>query len=80
MTLTDTILAAAGRMADVTVNIDNHLGTVCISTPGQEDIFMQGDDAEQFIAAVDEMYDEAGDVTEDQCALCLAEPYTDLWS
>jgi hypothetical protein len=75
VSLTDIIKAAAERMRDAAVDINRLLPTVCISAPGEEDIFMQGDEAEAFIAEVDKLYEQAGDVTEDECALCHAEPY-----
>lgn len=80
MELSEIIRAAAARMKDVTVDIDKGMGTVCIIAEDQEDIFMQGDDADDFINEVEELYEKAGDVTEDECALCQAEDYTILWS
>jgi hypothetical protein len=81
MTLTEIIKAAAERMPDVIVEIDRRLGTVLIWKPEEEDIFLQGDEADQFIAKVDELYNKAGDVTEDEAALCEASPYCEnLWN
>jgi hypothetical protein len=79
--LTDIIKASAARMAHVDVDINSGLPTVCISAPGEEDIFMQGEEAEAFIAEVGKLYDESGDVTYDECALHAAEAYCEnLWS
>jgi hypothetical protein len=75
VSLTDIILAAAKRMEDVTVDMDSLRSTVCISAPGQDDIFMQGYEADAFIAEVDKLYEQSGDVTYDEAALCHAEPY-----
>jgi hypothetical protein len=67
----------AGRMADVTVDMNRSYGTVTIDIVGGESIFLQGDEADNFIAEVDRIYDEAQNVTEDECALCVASPYAE---
>lgn len=82
MNLNDIIKAAATRMtgAKVEVELDRSRGTVSISAPGQEAIFMQGDEGDQFISEVGRLYEEAGHVTEDEAALCHAEQYADcIW-
>jgi translation initiation factor 1 (eIF-1/SUI1) len=80
MTLTEIIKAAAQRMQNATVDMDSRYGTVCISTDGQDDIFMQGDEAGGFIDQVQDLYEKAGDVTEDEAALCHAEQYAEcIW-
>lgn len=81
MKLTDIIKAAAGRMVKVTVALDRGMGTVEISAEGHDAIFMQGGEADEFIAAVDKLYEDSGDVTEDEAALCQAEQYAEnIWS
>lgn len=72
--------AAAKRMHNVTVDCDSAYETVCISTPGQADIFMQGDDAAQFIAEVETMGNRCKSLNTEVIELALAEPYTDLWA
>jgi len=81
MTLTEIVKATAARMKDVAVYLDRNMDNVLISTPGQEDIYMQGDDAVQFLTELDDLYEKTGDCTEDECALTLAAPYAEnLWS
>lgn len=83
MELTKIIQDAAARMSSVTVELDHSYGTVTISDDEgvQDDIFMQGDDANLFLNEVDDLYQKAGDVTEDECALCAAESYVEcLWN
>ena len=72
--------AAAKRMRNVAVDCDSAFSTVCISTPGQEDIFMQGDDAAQFIAEVETMGNRCKSLSPEVIELALAEPYADLWA
>ena len=80
MTLSELVRASAARMADVSVDIDSLLETVTISSDGEEDIFMQGDDARSFIAEVESLYEKTGDMSKDDCAALVAEPYTEFWS
>lgn len=81
MELAEIVKASASRMVDVTVEADRGFSTVCISCDGEEDIFMQGDEADDFIAEVDTMYDMAQHVTWDEAALCVAEPYAEcIWN
>lgn len=80
MTLTEIVKATAARMKDANVDFDRSMSTVTISTDGQEDIFMQGEGADQFLTELDDLYEKTGDCTEDECALALAEPYALLWS
>jgi hypothetical protein len=72
--------AAAKRMQNVSVDCDSDYETVCISTPGQEDIFMQGDDAAQFIAECEKLGQQCRALSPAIIELALAEPYTDLWA
>lgn len=80
MTLSEIVRIGAARMTHVAVDIDSAHDTVTISTPGEDDIFMQGDDARAFIDDVDALYNRTGDMTKDDCAACVAEPFTTLWS
>lgn len=76
------IHAAANRMrnSDITIDIDSSFSTVCISCPGEDDIFMQGDDAESFIEEVETMCKRFPSLDEDTAALSLAEPYVEcIW-
>lgn len=83
MTLSDILRADAARMHGVTVTVNSAYSTVCISdnTGVQDDIFMQGHDADEFIAQRDHLYKETGDLGLDVIELHLAHPYTEnLWN
>lgn len=55
--------------------------TVCISAKGQDDIFMQGDDAKQFISEVETISNRCKRLNFDIIELALAKPYIDcIWS
>ena len=73
---------AAQRMRDagITVDTDSWSRTVSIDAPGQESIFMQGDDADSFIEECRKLWIRYPSLPMDVCELALAEPYTDLWS
>ncbi len=72
----------AQRMHDagITVDTDSSYSTVSIDAPGQESIFMQGDDAAAFIEECHKLWNRYPSLPMDVCELALAEPYTDLWS
>lgn len=72
--------AAAKRMHNVTVDCDSAYETVCISTPGQEDIFMQGDAAATFIDEVKALGNRCKSLSPEVIELALAEPYAVLWA
>jgi len=73
---------AAQRMRDagITVDTDSSYSTVSIDAPGQESIFMQGDDADTFIEECRKLWNRYPSLPMDVCELALAEPYTVLWS
>ena len=73
---------AAQRMRDagITVDTDSGYSTVSIDAPGQESIFMQGDDADAFIAECRNLWRRYPSLPMDVCELALAEPYSILWS
>lgn len=83
MTLTEIIKADAKWATDsnIDVEVDRSLGTVCITCPDHDDIFMQGDDAEQFIAECQTLWETAGDVDMGLVELAVAKPYAEnLWN
>lgn len=80
MTLSQIIEASAARMQDVTVHMVTNYGTVTISTPGQEDIFLQDDAASTFLCQVENLWHTTQTLSRATIALHLAEPYTDVWS
>lgn len=73
--------AAAKRMQSVTVDCDSAYSTVCISTKGEGDIFMQGEDAETFMAECEAMSARCKALSIDVIERALAEPYAEnLWN
>ena len=81
-TLTQIIKEDAAFLFDVGVEVDRAFSTVSIEdlTGVQDDIFMSGHEAEEFIDELDQLWLEAGDVTEDEVAKHLARPYVEcLW-
>ena len=68
------------RAGGVEVETDSAYQTVCISCRGEDDIFMQGDDADSFIDECRKMWKRYRSLPMDVCEMALAEPYTDLWS
>ncbi len=82
MTLTE-IIKASNVDPGITVECDASFATVCISDDEcvQEDIFMQGDQASEFIENCRRLYDEAGDVTMTEVEIHCAMPYAEnLWN
>lgn len=73
---------AAKRMSDagITVDTDSAYSTVSIDAPGQESIFMQGDEADSFIEECRKLWNRYPSLPMDVAELATAEPYTDLWS
>jgi len=73
---------AAQRMRDagITVDTDSGYSTVSIDAPGEESIFMQGDDADSFIDECRKLWNRFPSLPMDVAELATAEPFTDLWS
>jgi hypothetical protein len=65
------------RASGVTVDMDSSYSTVAIDAAGYEGVFMQGDEADSFIAEVRSLCKRFPSLDEDTAALALAEPYTD---
>lgn len=63
------------RNGGVSVDIDSAYSTVSIDSPGDDGIFMQGDDAESFIKEVVALCKRYRSLDEDTAALALAESY-----
>jgi len=73
--------ASAKRMKDVSVECDSGFSTVCISAKGQDDIFMQGDDADAFILEIENLSKRCKALNPEIIKLALAEPYCEnLWN
>lgn len=73
-------IADSAHAAGITVECDSGYSTVSIDAPGQESLFMQGDDAAAFIAECRKLWNRYPSLPMDVCELALAEPYTVLWS
>ena len=73
------IREAAGRCraGGVTVDIDSAFSTVAIDAPGEDGVFMQGDDADTFIGEVRALCKRYPSLDEDTAALALAESYAE---
>lgn len=71
----------AVRMDGVTVDCDSRFPTVCISSPGHDEIFMQGDEAQQFIDEVEKLGQRCKSLNTGIIELALAAPYAEnLWN
>jgi hypothetical protein len=72
--------AQLARNSGASVDLDTSMPTVCISAPGEPDIFMQGDDARQFEDQVRAYEDQYPDVDSDDIELFVAWPYIEnIW-
>ena len=69
--------AARCRASGVTVDIDSRFPTVAIDAPGEDGVFMQGDEADNFIGEVRALCKRYRSLDEDTAALALAEPYAE---
>jgi hypothetical protein len=77
------ILQQAGYALNsrITVDCDSGYSTVSIDAPGEECIFMQGDDADTFIAERDALCKRYPSLSETDAELALAYPYAEtLWN
>jgi hypothetical protein len=64
----------------ITVDCDSSYSTVSIDAPGQDGIFMQGDEAVTFIAERDALCKRYPSLNFDTAELALAEPYAEcIW-
>ena len=73
------IRAAAQRCINggVTVDCDSAFSTVAFDAPGQDGIFMQGDEADTFIDEVRALCKRYPSLDEAAVELALAEPYAE---
>ena len=76
MTLTEIIRADALYLTNVRVECDSRYSTVEIG----DDIFLQGQEADEFNDKVERLWNLTGDTTKDECAKHLAKPYVDCLS
>ena len=61
----------------VTVDCDSSYSTVAIDAPGQDGFFMQGDEADTFIAERDALCKRFPSLDKSTAELALAEPYAE---
>lgn len=66
-------------MNDVKVDVNYRYGYITISTVGEEEIFLQGDDFNIFMQEFENLGEVDG-VTYEEKLLFVAEPYTVIWS
>lgn len=82
--LKSVITEMASRIPDVSVKVSRSFETVCIRDESGEfeDIFMQGQDAAQFIAELDDLIEKApDDLLFEDAMKCLAAPYCEnIWN
>lgn len=72
-TLTALIRAATAYVGDTVIECDTAFSTVAIGS----DIFLQGQEADEFNDAAERLWNETGDTTIDECRAHLARPYLD---
>lgn len=79
MTLTEIIRAnvAFVERSNVTVTCDSSHSWVSIDGANGENVFLQGDEADTFNDAFEKLYNDAGDVSMDDCRAHLAYDYLD---
>lgn len=65
------------RNSGVAVDIDHAFGWVTVDVADTEGVFMQGDDADTFIAEVQALCKRFPSLDEDTAALALADPYVE---
>jgi hypothetical protein len=65
------------RNSGFTVTIDSPFSWVSIDGPDDENVFMQGEEAETFIDEVRTLCKRYPSLTEDTAALALAKPYVE---
>jgi len=65
----------------ITVDCDESYSTVSIDAPGEDSIFMQGEEADDFIAQRDALCKRYPSLNFDIAELALAEPYAEsIWN
>lgn len=83
MTLAEIIAANVQYMRNVTVSVDTRYETVEISddSGAQEEIFLQGQDAHEFIRESEDIWNQVGSVSIADVHLHMARCYVDnLWN
>jgi hypothetical protein len=60
---------------DIEVEVDDRFPTVSIG--GEDGVFLQGHEAEEFVDGAKKLYEDVGTVTLEDCYRHLAKPYID---
>lgn len=79
---TEYIHAAANRCREsgISIDWDSSFETVTISCKGEEDIFMQGEDAADFISEIETTCKRFRSLDEETAALAMSEQYAEcIW-
>ena len=82
-TIENIIKFNSGYLSEVLVKVDRSHGWVDIKDMKgiQDNIFLQGDEAYNFIDEADKLYNSLNDVTMDEVYLHLCKPYVEcFWS
>lgn len=66
------------RRSGITVTVDTSQGTVAIDAGNGEGVFLQGDEASDFIDTARGAYEACGDITMDIAYEATAYPYASL--
>lgn len=72
-TLSEIIRSDAAYVGDTVIECNSAFSTVAIGS----DIFLQGQEADEFNDAVESLWNETGDTTIEDCRAHLAKPYID---
>jgi hypothetical protein len=72
-TLSEIIRSDAAYVGDTVIECNSRFSTVSIGS----DIFLQGQEADEFNDAAERLWNETGDTTIDECRAHLAKPYID---
>jgi hypothetical protein len=72
-------IADSAHAAGITVDTDPAYSTVSIDAAGEESLFMQGDEADAFIAECRKLWNRYPSLPMDVAELATAESYTELW-
>ena len=78
--LTRIVQEAAKRMEGVTVDANSSMSMVSITDDDTgDDVFLQGEAADDFCNEVDSLWNRTGGAMGEECELCIAESYTELF-
>lgn len=73
VTLTEIIRSNAAYAGDIAIECNTAFSTVAIG----DDIFLQGQEADEFNDEAERLWNETGDTTIEECRAHVAKPYID---